>query len=85
MELDVHGEADKTVISPGERNHTLMTLLKQAIWDEGGKAGYNQGHPYEGDAGELVVDASDPQETIKAAVNALRDDLDEFRDAFESA
>lgn len=85
MDIDVREEGGKTIISPAERNHTLMTLLKQAVWDAGGKAGYNQGHPYEGDTGELVVDADDPADMLADAAAAVRDDLEEFRDAFADA
>lgn len=85
MELDVREENGRLVIAPSERNHTLMTLLKQAVWEADGRAGYNTGHPYEGDAGELVVEGDDSAETLHDAIDTVRDQLDEFRDAFDSA
>ncbi|MDY6774327.1 MAG: hypothetical protein SVS85_03945 [Candidatus Nanohaloarchaea archaeon] len=82
MDLDVRKEGGKLVLTPSERNHTLMNLLKQAVWDVGGKAGYNQGHPYEGGGGELVVEGDDPQEVLQNAVDSVEEDLEEFGDAF---
>ncbi|MDY6769659.1 MAG: hypothetical protein SVU88_01665 [Candidatus Nanohaloarchaea archaeon] len=85
MDADVREEGGKTIISPSERNHTLMTLLKRAVWEADGRAGYNRGHPYEGDTGELVVEADDVAGTVADAIDHARSELDEFRDAFESA
>lgn len=85
MDIDVREEEDKLILSPSERNHSLMMVLKRAVWDAGGKAGYNKGHPYEGESGELVVDASSPEDTLDDAIGILQDDLDEFRNAFESS
>ncbi|MDY6776648.1 MAG: hypothetical protein SVQ76_00920 [Candidatus Nanohaloarchaea archaeon] len=85
MNLDVKDENGKLVIAPSESHHTLMTLIKRSVWDAGGKSGYNTGHPYEDDAGELVVEGDDPAETLKDAVEEARDRLEEFRDEFESA
>ncbi|MCJ7478805.1 MAG: hypothetical protein MUP63_01345 [Candidatus Nanohaloarchaeota archaeon QJJ-7] len=82
MELDVREQDGKLIVAPSERNHTMMTLLKQPVWDAGGKAGYNQGHPYEGSGGELVIEAEDPEEVLEEAVETVRDELEEFKDAF---
>lgn len=83
MDVDVREEDEKTVLVPSDRNHTLMTVLKQAVWDSGGKAGYNRGHPYEDDTGELVVEAGDTADAVAEAVEAVQDDLDTVRDAFK--
>lgn len=85
MEVDVREENGKMILSPSERNHSLMNALKRAVWDAGGKSGYNQGHPYEGESGELVVDSDSPGDTLEDAIDILKDDLAEFRDAFDSA
>lgn len=84
MELDIREEEGKLVIAADERNHTLMNFLKRAVWDAEGRAGYNTGHPFEGDAGELVVDGDDPEEVLKDAIQEARERLDEFEDAFGS-
>lgn len=85
MDLEVRDEDGNLIISPEERSHTLMTAVKQVVWQVGGRAGYNKGHPYEDEGGELVVESDDPEETVQEAVEEFRDRLDEFRDAFESA
>lgn len=62
-----------------------MSFVKRAVWQVGGKAGYKQGHPYEGDTGELVVEADDVKATVADAVDQAQSELEEFRDAFENA
>ena len=84
MDIDIEQHDGKALITSEAQNHTLMTALKQAVWDEGGKSGYNKGHPYAGE-GTLVVEGDDPEATLEAAVERLRNDLDAFLDAFESA
>ncbi len=85
MDIDVREEGTKTILSPSERSHTLMGLVKRAVWESGGKAGYNQGHPYEEDTGELVIEGDDAAAMVSDAVEQARAELDAFRDAFENA
>lgn len=84
MDIDVRRDGDSLIISSAEQHHTLMTALRQAAWDVDGTAGYNRGHPFQGDA-ELVVTGEDAEETVMDAVEKVRDDIAAFRDAFESA
>ncbi len=84
MELTVEERDDRVLVHSPDRQHTLLTLLKQAVWDVGGQAGYDKGHEYAGEA-TLVVSGDEPRETLDDAVDAARDELDAFRDAFESA
>lgn len=84
MDIEVRRDGDTLIISSTEQHHTLMTALKQAAWDVDGKAGYNRGHPFQGDA-ELVVSGDDAEQVVQDAVEKVRDDLAAFRDAFESA
>lgn len=84
MNLSVERDDNRLVVGSDDRNHTVMNLLKQAVWDEGGQAGYDKGHPYTG-GGKLVITADDPEDMLENAVQRVRDDLDAFKDAFESA
>ncbi len=84
MDIDVRRDGDNLIISSAEQHHTLMTAIKQAAWDVDGRAGYNRGHPFQGDA-ELVVSGDDAEDTVREAVEKVRDDIAAFRDAFESA
>ncbi len=84
MDLHVEERDDRLIVGSDGDNHTIMNLVKQAVWDEGGQAGYDRGHPYTGDS-KLVVTAENPEETLEKAVQHVKDSLDEFTDAFESA
>lgn len=84
MDLSVEQEDDRLVVGSDGDNHTVMTLLKQAVWDEGGQAGYDKGHPYTGDS-RLVITADDPEQTLDDAVQHVKDQLDEFEDLFDDA
>lgn len=84
MDIDVRTDDDNLIVSSAEQHHTLMTLLKQAAWDADGKAGYNMGHPFQGET-ELVVSGDDPAGTLQDAIEEVRDQLDAFRGAFEDA
>lgn len=84
MELSVERDDDKLVVGSLGRNHTVMTLLKQAVWEEDGQAGYDEGHPYRGES-KLVINADDPEDMLDAAIDRVRDQLDAFESAFEDA
>ncbi len=84
MDLSVEQEDGRLIVGSENRNHTVLNLIKQAVWDEGGQAGYDRGHPYRGES-RLVITADDPEDVLQDAVTRAQDDLDEFADAFESA
>lgn len=85
MKLSVEEDADnRLMIGSEDRNHTLLNLLKQAVWDVGGQAGYDKGHPYTGES-TLVITDDDPQTTLEDAVDHARKRLDTFEDAFKDA
>lgn len=84
MHIMVEQDDDHVIIGSAERDHTLMSLLKQAVWMEDGQAGYDKGHPYTGSS-KLIINADDPEDVLDAAVDRVRDQLDAFEDAFEDA
>lgn len=84
MELDVEAADGHLLVKSPDRDHTLLNLLKQAVWDAGGQAGYDKGHPYTGEA-TLVVRGDDPEQTLDDAIDEVTDQLETFRSAFESA
>jgi len=84
MNLSVEQDGNRLIIGAEDSNHTVLTLLKQAIWEEGGQAGYDKGHPYTGN-GRLVITADNPDDMLDDAVDRVRDQLTAFEDAFESA
>lgn len=84
MQIDIEQDDGRLKIGSEGQDHTLMTLLKQAAWEEGGQAGYDKGHPYTGGS-KLVITADSPEQVLDDAVDRVRDQLDEFRDAFNNA
>lgn len=84
MDLTIEEADDTLKIHSPDKNHTVMTLLKQAAWNEGGKAGYDRGHPYTGDA-TLVVEGDDPHDLLDDTIDEARDQIAALRDAFEGA
>lgn len=84
MELTVEEENDRLLVHSHGRHHTIMNLLRQAVWDVGGKAGYDRGHEYTGDA-TLVVEGDDPGQVLQEAIGHAADELDAFQNAFNNA
>lgn len=84
MNITVEEQDNRLIVSPGEQNHTLMTLLKHAVNEEGGTAGYDKGHPYTGGA-KLIVTGDNPDDVLESAIERAREQLDDFEDAFDSA
>jgi DNA-directed RNA polymerase subunit L len=84
MNLSVERDDDRLVVGSEERNHTVLNLIKQAVWDVGGQAGYDRGHPYRGES-KLVVTADDPDETLEDAIEKVQDDVETFIDTFDDA
>jgi len=66
-----------------DNNHTLSNLLRKALWQVGAEAGYDKGHPYIGNS-KLVIDSDKPQQALEAAVDSIKEDLQDFRREFES-
>lgn len=84
MDLTVEQEDDQLVVGSDERNHTVLHLIKQAVWEVGGQAGYDRGHPYRGES-KLVITADNPEDTLQDAIEQVQDDLETFADTFEDA
>lgn len=83
MNLSVEQDGDRLIVGSEERNHTVMNLVKQAVWDEGGQAGYDKGHPYRGES-KLVITADNPEDVLEAAVERVKNDLESFTDGFDA-
>lgn len=84
MELTFEEDGDALQIHSPDKNHTVMTLLKQAAWAQDSQAGYDRGHPYTGDA-TLVINADNPHDVLDDAIDHARNQISELRDAFEDA
>lgn len=74
MELDIM-EKDGRLMVDMEQNHALANLLRKAVWENDGEAGYDKGHPL-GDESVLVIDADNPETVLQDAVETARGWLD---------
>jgi DNA-directed RNA polymerase subunit L len=71
MELDVM-EKDGRLLVDMEQNHAVANLLRKAVWENGGEAGYDKGHPL-GDESVLIIDDGSPEETLQDAVETAEE------------
>lgn len=76
MDLDTM-EKDGRLLVDMEQNHALANLLRKAVWENGGEAGYDKGHPL-GDESTLVIDADQPEQVLQEAVETARDWLNQI-------
>lgn len=74
MKLDVM-EKDGRLLIDMEQNHAVANLLRKAVWENGGEAGYDKGHPL-GDESVLIIDDDTPEETLSEAVSTVQDWLE---------
>jgi DNA-directed RNA polymerase subunit L len=79
MEIDTFDKGDRLIIDM-KQNHALANLIRKSVWESGGEAGYDKGHPL-GDESNLVIKSDDPEEVLQDAVDAARDSLEEVQGA----
>ncbi len=77
MELDTT-EKDGRLLVDMEQNHALANLLRKAVWENDGEAGYDKGHPL-GDESVLIIETDEPEKTLQDAVETARNWLDELK------
>lgn len=76
MEVDFMEKEDRLLVDV-KQNHALANLLRKAVWDNGGEAGYDKGHPL-GDESVLIIDDQDPESVLEDAVETARTWLEEI-------
>lgn len=74
-------QKDDRIIVDVQQNHTVANLVRKAIWENDGEAGYDTGHPLGGDSG-LVVKDDNPEEVLADAIDTAREWLDDVEGAF---
>ncbi len=77
MELDTT-EKDGRLLVDMEQNHALANLLRKAVWENDGEAGYDKGHPL-GDESVLIIETDNPEETLQDAVDTARNWLEDIK------
>lgn len=78
MEIDTMHKEDRMIVDVNQ-NHTVGNLLRKMVWENGGEAGYDKGHPL-GDESNLVVKSNNPEEVLEEAVESAREHLEELRE-----
>ncbi|MFQ3275223.1 MAG: DNA-directed RNA polymerase subunit L [Candidatus Nanohaloarchaea archaeon] len=78
MELDTVEKDGRLVINV-DQNHTVANLIRKAVWENGGEAAYDTGHPLGGES-NLVVEADNPEQVIEDAIETAKDWFDELED-----
>lgn len=76
MELDVMEKEGRLLIDM-EQNHALANLLRKAVWENDGEAGYDKGHPL-GDESVLIIDDESPEDTLQNAVDTAQNWLEDI-------
>jgi DNA-directed RNA polymerase subunit L len=76
MELDVMEKEGRLLIDM-EQNHALANLLRKAVWENDGEAGYDKGHPL-GDESVLIIDDESPENTLQNAVDTAQNWLEDI-------
>jgi len=71
MELKTIEKDGRMMVDMGQ-NHTLANLIRKAVWENGGEAAYDKGHPL-GDESNLIIEAENPEEVLEEAVETARE------------
>ena len=77
MELDITEKEDRWIVD-FKQNHTLANLVRKAIWENGGEAGYDKGHPL-GEESHLIVKSDNPEQDLEDAVETAREWMEDLQ------
>lgn len=78
MELEAVEKEDRLIINVNQ-NHTVANLIRKAVWENGGEAAYDTGHPLGGES-NLVIEADNPKEVVQDAVETAKNWFDELEE-----
>lgn len=78
MELEAVEKEDRLIINVNQ-NHTVANLIRKAVWENGGEAAYDTGHPLGGES-NLVIEADNPEEVVQDAVETAKNWFDELEE-----
>jgi DNA-directed RNA polymerase subunit L len=78
MELETVEKDDRLIVDMNQ-NHTLANLIRKAIWENDGEAGYDKGHPL-GDESQLIIKDDNPEETLEDAIETAREWMEDLED-----
>ncbi|MFB6213504.1 MAG: RpoL/Rpb11 RNA polymerase subunit family protein [Candidatus Nanohaloarchaea archaeon] len=78
MELETIEKDDRLMVDV-KQNHTLGNLIRKAVWENGGEAAYDKGHPL-GDESTLIIEGDELESTLEDAVETAREWMEEIED-----
>ena len=78
MELEAV-EKDGRMIIDARQNHTVANLVRKAVWENGGEAAYDKGHPL-GMESSLIIDSENPKQILEEAVETAREWMEEVEE-----
>mgnify|MGYP006307327733 CR=1 FL=1 len=88
MDIKIIGKGkNKLRVEFEGEDHTLLNLLRKALWEEGADySAYKKTHPFL-DNPELILetDKKDPTKMLAAAAKRIGNDMEDFRKKFERA
>lgn len=78
MELEAIEKDDRLILDL-QQNHSIANLVRKALWETGAEAAYDKGHPLGGES-KLIVEAEDPEQALKDAIEIARGWMDDLED-----
>ena len=77
MDIEAFDKEDRMILDM-KQNHSLANLIRKMVWENGGEAGYDKGHPL-GDESNLVIKSDNPQEVLEDAIESARDRFEDIQ------
>ena len=77
MELDTTEKDGRLLVDMGQ-NHALANLLRKAVWENDGEAGYDKGHPL-GDESVLIIESDEPEQALEDAVETAKGWMEDIK------
>ncbi|QGA80206.1 RpoL/Rpb11 RNA polymerase subunit family protein [Candidatus Nanohalobium constans] len=78
MELETVEKEGRLIVDM-QQNHTLANLIRKAVWENEGEAGYDKGHPL-GDESNLIIKDDNPEQVLEDAIETVREWMDDLED-----
>ena len=65
------------------KNHTVGNLIRKSVWEVGGEAAYDKGHPLDEES-ILIIESDNPEETFQEAVQKAQEWFEDFEGQIEA-
>lgn len=75
--MEIIGKEQSRIKVDFEKNHTVGNLVRKSVWEVGGEAAYDKGHPLD-DESILIIESDDPEETLRKAVSQAEEWIEDL-------